>query len=140
MNRENNWFTLREELPNSLKALSQAIKSGIEIKPDEIKDNMLRIPLEDLSRDSRGLVLYGGWNGDEALRTQRANAHVEWLRKFEVAKKEGVRFFVPSDEIVNCVNKPIDTQIWSAGSDIGFNLEGSYGNLDDDYGVFGMLD
>ena len=140
INRGGNWVAIREDIPNPLNALSKAIKSGIEIRPEEVRDNMVRIPLKNLGQDSRGLALYGGWNGDKATKLQRVDAHAKWLGQFKVAEKEGVRLFVPSDDTVNGVGKPVDTQFWSAGSDRGFILVGDGRYLDSDFGVFGVLD
>jgi len=138
MNSDGKWFSARGDL--SADALSQAIRSGIEIKAEELEGNFVRIPLKSLGKDARAIALYGGWNGDNTLRMQIAENHAKWLTQFEPVEKEGIRLFVPSDEEVKDVGKPVDAQIWSAGSGYGFNLRGNDRSLDVDAGVFGVLD
>lgn len=140
MNRNNQWFVYREALDSSLHAFSESTRRGIKIEADEVNGNYVHISLDDFGESPLALALYGGWTGDIAKRIKKVEEHANWLRNFQAVKKNGVRLYVPGDKEVNGEGKPIDTQLWSGGSDCGFGLDADSRNLDDDYGVFGVLD
>ena len=120
-------------------AIMKALRGidSVLINEDEVKDNLLKLPLNEKRwKSDLTLALFGGKEKNED-RTEQARAYfTEQLKK---AKKsiEFINLYLPAIAEADKIKAPIATQIYTGGLAVGFCLVGGR-LLDGAGGVFGV--